>query len=340
VAEYDTSTSAIQRRYVHGPGVDEPLVWYEGPGTTAKSWLYADPLGSIIATANAAGASTTINTYGPFGESAQTTPDNNRFGYTGQQHLKGLGLYHYKARVYSPALGRFLQTDPIGYADDLNLYGYVGNDSINQRDPTGNCPSCAVGAFTSVVMGGGIRYLTSGGNWSAVFDAKSIAIDATLGAVGTGLITKGTNLISAYRAGATNIERNVTRGALGESMVGIPSAGKTVVNSGGVKIVPDRLTATTLDEVKNVAAISAKDARQIGAEAAFAEANGLQMTLFVRPGANLSKIQGLVDSGAFAVETIPGVARNGFRALTAGESAGIGAGIGAASNSGTGGPGK
>jgi RHS repeat-associated protein len=149
VAEYDTSTNALQRRYVHGPGVDEPLVWYEGATTTTKSWLYADHLGSIIATANAAGSSS-INTYGPFGENAQTTPDNNRFGYTGQQQLKGLGLNYYKARVYSPALGRFLQTDPIGY---------VGNSPLNGRDPSG----LAVDWFKGATLSGGSK--TQSGPW-------------------------------------------------------------------------------------------------------------------------------------------------------------------------------
>jgi uncharacterized protein RhaS with RHS repeats len=48
-----------------------------------------------------------------------------------------LGLYYYKARFYAPQLGRFLQTDPVGTADDLNLYAYVGNSPVNFTDPTG-----------------------------------------------------------------------------------------------------------------------------------------------------------------------------------------------------------
>jgi len=75
------------------------------------------------------------NLFGAFGEVG--TFAGTTFGFTGQRYDSDLGLHYYKRRVYSQNLGRFLQTDPIGYTSDLNLYTYVSNNPLNLTDPMG-----------------------------------------------------------------------------------------------------------------------------------------------------------------------------------------------------------
>ncbi|WP_147405864.1 RHS repeat-associated core domain-containing protein [Litorimonas taeanensis] len=163
IAEYyDNNTNALKARYVHGPGVDAPIVQYDysSPSSFTRSWYVTDQKGSITGRTNAAGTSLSVNSYSLYGQ--PDAANVGRFQYTGQVWLEEVGLKplpgpfssifdsrdqkswlrhtaskDYKARFYDPTIKRFLNADPIGYGDGLNMYSYVGGDPVNRRDPSG-----------------------------------------------------------------------------------------------------------------------------------------------------------------------------------------------------------
>jgi len=59
------------------------------------------------------------------------------FAFKGQFLDVDTGYYNYGYRYYSPELGRWLSRDPIGEEGGTNLYGLIGNRSINALDRLG-----------------------------------------------------------------------------------------------------------------------------------------------------------------------------------------------------------
>ena len=141
-------TGLTARTYVHGARVDEIVA--RAPGTGGWLYHYYDARGNCIMLTDAIGGLQEVYEYDAFGQPYVYTgngnlvarkfgsPAGNRFLFTGREWLKDVRVYDFRARLYQPELGRFLQPDPKQFdAGDYNLYRYCHNDPVNKSDPTG-----------------------------------------------------------------------------------------------------------------------------------------------------------------------------------------------------------
>ncbi|MEW6027695.1 MAG: RHS repeat-associated core domain-containing protein [Planctomycetota bacterium] len=133
ITEYDGS-GALARKFIYGPGIDEPITMIAGDN---QHYYHADALGSVVALSNSSGTVAETYRYSVYGEVRSVGVLGNPYSYTGRPFDTETGLYYYRARYYDAGLRRFLQPDPIGYMGGMNLYAYVGNSPVNWVDPLG-----------------------------------------------------------------------------------------------------------------------------------------------------------------------------------------------------------
>jgi RHS repeat-associated protein len=155
-----------------------------------------DALGSTIALVDVNGNIQTSYTYDPYGGTSVTgTSNGNEFQYTGREN-EGNGLYFYRARYYSPLLGRFISEDPLGFAgDDDNLYAYAFDAPTDFIDPLGTdaLQSPATVARTAFEV-------IEGGKESAATVAVEAAEIGGLGAADAALLAEEIQDVQAYNA--------------------------------------------------------------------------------------------------------------------------------------------
>jgi RHS repeat-associated protein len=145
IAEYDGSGNLL-RKFVYGPGIDEPICMIDVTDSNAVYYYHFDGLGSVAALSDASANIVESYSYDVFG--APTIYDansseisqsaiGNPYMFTARRADDETALYYYRTRYYTFDIGRFLQTDPLGYYDSLNLYQYCWNNSTNWTDPYG-----------------------------------------------------------------------------------------------------------------------------------------------------------------------------------------------------------
>ena len=94
-------------------------------------------MGSVVALSDVNSVIVERYSYDVFGEPNTTSDANNPYFFTARRLDTETGLYYYRARYYAYDIGRFLQTDPKGFIDGLNLYVYVFNTPTTNIDPYG-----------------------------------------------------------------------------------------------------------------------------------------------------------------------------------------------------------
>jgi RHS repeat-associated protein len=136
VAELDGAGNLVSRFvYATRKNVPEYMV---RDGFTYR--IITDPLGSPRLVINvASGEIVQRMDYSEFGAiTRDTNPGFQPFGFAGGLYDRHTGLVRFGARDYDAETGRWTAKDLILFSGrDTNLYGYVRNDPINRRDPTG-----------------------------------------------------------------------------------------------------------------------------------------------------------------------------------------------------------
>ncbi len=206
-------------------------------------FYHFDALGSVVALSDSSGSIVAEYEYEVFGSATITgNGHGNPFMFTGRRFDDETGLYYYRARMYHPELGRFMQPDPIGYLGGINLYTYVGNNPLNWIDPLGLKDSSfgwrlrTERAFWRGVEGvaGGLE---SVGRYGRGITASSSGLAMTIGG-GIIIVGSGGTLTPAVIGGIALMTLGPTTMCLGGADIILTAGGEDTsglpLNAGGV----------------------------------------------------------------------------------------------------------
>ncbi|MFC1588407.1 RHS repeat domain-containing protein [Planctomycetota bacterium] len=140
IEEYNES-NVLQRRYVYGARIDEPLIIEETAQSESPLYYYhTNSLGTVMTLTDSSANVKERYKYEAYGALTVITNDaniGNPYFFTARRYDPETEKYYYRARYYDPEHGRFLNHDPIGIDSFGNMYTYCLNDPIDLTDPKG-----------------------------------------------------------------------------------------------------------------------------------------------------------------------------------------------------------
>lgn len=157
VAELD-GTSNVVARFVYGTKEHVPDFMLKD-GQTYR--LISDHLGSVRLVINSnTGTVAQRLDYDEYGNVlTDSSPGFQPFAYAGGLYDVDTGLVKFGARDYDAAVGRWIQSDPIGLNGGMNTYTFVGDNPVSLTDPEGllafvPAAQCAAGAIGGYLAAG------------------------------------------------------------------------------------------------------------------------------------------------------------------------------------------
>ena len=247
----DRSVGGIKEKlYLGGNFYTAPAVYVkESGGSWNLYYICRDYLGSITHITNSSGSVVQELSYDAWGRlrnpvnQTAYTPDSEPVlflgrGYTGHEHLTQFGLINMNARLYDPAIGRFLSPDPFVqdplFSQNFNRYSYCFNNPLKYTDPDGEYAliddliAAVAGGIVNVVVnafqgnihswGQGFSYFGVGaaGTWAGLY-AGPLASGAIIGS-GNNFVTQGFGSNGNWNWSNISYDQVLMRGLMGAGM--------------------------------------------------------------------------------------------------------------------------
>jgi RHS repeat-associated protein len=241
--------SMKEKLYLGGDFYTATAVYVKsGTGSWQLYYIARDYLGSITHVTNSTGSVTQQISYDAWGRLRDYydqlyTPGNDPTlflgrGYTGHEHLPWFGLINMNARLYDPAVGRFLSPDPFVQnpfgSQNFNRYSYALNNPLCYIDKDGEIVwfvPIIIGAVIGAYTGASIQSGTA-----AFWDWKP---DAWKGAIAGGIIGATLGYGVAGAIGASGMTTIVNGASVATKAAGITSS---MLNSGTINIAMNAMS--------------------------------------------------------------------------------------------------